>query len=282
MCLLPQILEGTTPTPHVQHTLLQHSRIHPSHGTLRHALIRNREPSGVGAHLSLRQRSGFQKGAAFAFRLFISPTLMTVNAATRGALLLAFATRAFATDGMGPIELYLRQFGVPQLPKLAVSYADQALHGEALHFYLIPSRTLLSRMPTVTWDGATTECAMLLFFDIDCGGRPANDTDAGSKGPYVHSLWINCKHGNAATCNAIKPYKAPGNSRPVPNRYTWMLLRHACGAILKLPTPRQLRGKLSFSTLLRENAGLTPVATNFMFVGGDPATPPPARASRRG
>ena len=53
----------------------------------------------------------------------------------------------------------------------------------------------------------------------------------------------------------------------------WLLLRHACNAGLHLPNRYQFgKDRLSVSKLLTDNvhADLSPLAYNFLLVGGDP------------
>jgi hypothetical protein len=85
----------------------------------------------------------------------------------------------------------------------------------------------------VTWDPSTTGRAALLFMDIDCGGRPATDSTAGSKGPLVHSFYEGCTAGSLASCSVVKKWLPPGNGRPVPNRYTFVLFQQGDVATLQ-------------------------------------------------
>ncbi|KAL1500677.1 hypothetical protein AB1Y20_013324 [Prymnesium parvum] len=179
------------------------------------------------------------------------------------------ATSAHGFTERDPVGVYLRQFGLLELPQLSVRYGDVLLDDDRRNFKL-PSR-LLQRMPTITWN-ASIDCAMLLFVDLDAGGRPESDLLAGSNGPFVHSLWTHCP-GSILGCRVVKRYLAPGTTAPRESRYVYLLFRHACDAELKLPQSFKWGTKFSIATLLAENknAGLSPVAYNYMLVSGAPA-----------
>jgi hypothetical protein len=169
---------------------------------------------------------------------------------------------------------YLRQFDrMADLPELSVHYGDTALHGQ--HFVNVrngrrPKNSLLARTPTVTWDTSSTHCGLLLFVDIDAGGGSVSNRSAGHNGPFVHALWTHCKEGfdAGANCRVAKKYQPPGNTDAIPNRYAYILFRHACSADLRIPTSfRYARDKLSFASLLEENPSLAPVSANFLYAG---------------
>ena len=186
------------------------------------------------------------------------------------ATLLACASSSANPSPMEQLDAYLNHHGIPSLPILSVRYNDTELHGQHLYNGVKgrPRNEMLKSMPTVTWD-ASIQCAMLLFVDIDAGGRPTNDSQAGPMGPYVHSLWTHCRGGTASECShTLKNYLPPGSMNARPNRYAYVLFSHPCAAEIKLPTRYKFgKDKLSFDRLLNENVGLSARAATFMNVG---------------
>lgn len=170
------------------------------------------------------------------------------------------------------LDAYLRQFsGFENLPVLSVRYRATTLHGQLFvnRPKAKPKNALLSQMPVITWSASSADdCGLLLFLDIDAGGK-RSDADAGRAGPYAHSIWTHCKNGSNAECRAHKKYLPPGNTDALPNRYAFLLLRHACSAELKLPTSFKFgRDRLNLSSLMSANPGAVPVSATYMRVGG--------------
>ena len=219
------------------------------------------------------------------------------------ALLVLISTSGFDALGGTPLQnvadVYLLQEGIrSNLPALSVQYGGVApgRRNATLSFWLPNDRDLLEQLPRISWSRrATGQCSMLLFVDLDAGGRKGRDTEPGNKGPFIHSLWTHCRRGTQPNskglqqlqeCREIKAYLPPGNMAPLPNRYLWLLFAHACDARLRLPRDFRWGTTLSFRQLLADNAGcaLLPVARSLMLVGGPSSATTKAqrrRAQRR-
>ena len=196
---------------------------------------------------------------------------------------------------MQPIDNYLSQFGVKNLPMLSVNYGMTALRGSATSLVNEHS-PFLKMQPNVTWPAAESPGgASLMFVDL---GPDTGTTKVQKKFfPFVHSLWTDCKPvgvSNAVgldSCQTIRPYLPPGNLDVKPNRYTWVLfasvesnlsalqivggpaLRFA-GQVLSSKKIISTFSGFSFSRLLRENVGLKAVRYNFMLIRGTGKKPP--------
>lgn len=131
-----------------------------------------------------------------------------------------------------PIDAYLKRFGMEKLKPLDVRFGeDLRLTGDSHIFNQNDADFKVwkqAKSPTVSWSLPAGTLAMVLFLDLDAGGRPATDDQAGRLGPYVHSLWADCDGDSLESCKqVVRPYKAPGNSAAAPNRYTYLLLQQA-------------------------------------------------------
>ena len=205
------------------------------------------------------------------------------NSESCGMTFLTLATLPALSANMSLVDIYLREQGVPSLPVLPVIYGDDVtLQGESSRFSQPPKNELLANAPRVQIP-PDVQCAVILFLDLDAGARPGRRfniySNTGRFGPFVHSLWSHCSGGEVPQVPTVsckrthKAYLPPGHTHNPPNRYMWLLLRHACNAGLHLPNRYQFgKDRLSVSKLLTDNvhADLSPLAYNFLLVGGDP------------
>ena len=190
-----------------------------------------------------------------------------------------------------PLDRYLSQFGIANLPPLSVEYSNGSstvsLHGNAtVIFNDAVSSAFLRSEPSVTWTSQSDSLFSLFFVDLG----PDTGTHEIAKAhwtprpffPFVHSLWTRCTSSLATCQQVVKPYLKPGNVLVVPNRYTWLLFQHASSSkelrlhgrpAFDLATNRRLlkaaSTAFSFARLLRENPGLRATAYNFMNVRGN-------------
>ncbi|KAL1507218.1 hypothetical protein AB1Y20_008068 [Prymnesium parvum] len=164
-------------------------------------------------------------------------------------------------DRMDMVEAYLCKFGIRRLPMLSVRFGDSEVHGEESQF-VRNEAPFLKNPPSIVWDVSLARRAALLFIDIDCGGRPMNNSESGVRGPLLHSLWEECGEGGLSGCTTVKKWLPPGNGRPISNRYTFVLFRQEA----KLHRP--VSNVINLGEFLHQNPGLKPVAWNFMLVGG--------------
>ena len=211
--------------------------------------------------------------------------------------ILAHGVAAHDQD-FAPLQTYLRQFRLGQLPRLDVSYANGTAGNVVLRgalTYLWTEEPLLQRPPRVTWPAASGKSFTLAFIDFgpDTGGEKTQSPFF----PFVHSLWTGCTSSLADCSLTVKPYLAPGNPYLKPNRYTYMLFRHqgtgdelrfVGGLAKRFASPgasRKLqvaaRG-FSISRLLEENKGLEAAAVTFAMVRGHKIAPSDRRGRRRG
>jgi len=169
-------------------------------------------------------------------------------------------------------------YGEAALPELKLSFDEGRveLHSGAR---LRTDDVFLADPPQVGWwhlasaTGLAPGSVYSLFF-IDYGPRaePAHDLWVGFR--FVHSLWTDCTGVELTSCEtAVTGWRRPGNTSPVPNRYTFLLVSH--------PTPLVLLGKplgayepstyltmmdYNLTALLEENPGLTPLGLTYMAV----------------
>ena len=190
------------------------------------------------------------------------------------SMLTSVVAASASHDRMDMIDAYLGQFGIRGLPPLSVKFGTRELHGEVSSYLKPDDDSWMNTMPDVSWRFPPGTKATVLFIDIDAGGRPASDTVAGAKGPYIHSLWTDCTAGtlSASSCREVKPYKAPGNIAAKKNRYTWVLFKQGKDdAVVDLKWPGMTRFGTHFdmAQFQKANPGFTAAATNFMQVGGN-------------
>ena len=182
-----------------------------------------------------------------------------------------------------PLDHYLAQFKLDNLPPLHVTYANGS-SPVTMQGALTEVRTgdvLLKLPPNITWR-AEQGCSYSVGF-IDFGPDMGGASTQTSFFPFVHSLWTQCTRALADCTTTVKPYLPPGNPFVRPNRYAFLLFRHRRGAAPLMlhggPAARLADRKLakhlrtactgfSIPGLLKENEGLEPVALNFALVHG--------------
>jgi len=181
------------------------------------------------------------------------------------APLIGTMTLISAEADFAVVDAYLKQFGVVPANILDVRFGDILLHGSSSQFNRSAAPFLRST-PSITWEGTGS----VIFLDLDCGGRPADDTHAGRIGPFVHSLWPDCQ-GSIEYCATVGVrYRPPGNTSPKPNRYTFLLIEHSSDRKLNwsLTTPGfRIGAGLDLAELLRINPAARLASYNFMLVG---------------
>ena len=203
---------------------------------------------------------------------------LTMTSRLLGSIALVACTAAAEPPyRFGPIDAYLQQFGMDKLKKLDMRFGDLVLDGDSRIYVQGEAgsdawkRPPGGSGPTITWSLPAGTSAMVAFLDLDAGGRPASDTDAGRLGPFVHSLWADCDGNSLTSCKkVVRPYRAPGNNAVAPNRYTYLLLRQDGPArIDEKAAGFRFGTRFSLARLKKDNPGLTPEAYNFMLVRGD-------------
>ena len=192
-----------------------------------------------------------------------------------------------------PIDRYLSQFGIAQLPLLRVAYTANS----SCHIQLAGASTIfvnnespwLKQQPTVSWRAraSTSSYATLAFIDLgpDMGGT----TTSKKFFPFIHSLWTSCKPKQPEQqtvsiddcTQVIKPYLAPGIETTYLNRYTWILFEHELAAspliyrgepasrlATQTPKPPARTFSVDFAAFLQENRGMRATQYTFSFVRG--------------
>ena len=186
-------------------------------------------------------------------------------------------------DIMRDVDVFLAPRGLPTgLPLLRVAYdgGTVLLRGSA-NPRNNSADAFLGKVPSVTWNAtriATT--AMVLFIDLDCGGRSRVDSEPGICGPVLHSMWSDCSGGDLNGCRIVVPYLPPGVSRGT-NRYVWLMLKQPA-PLARSSLPARPRSVASWDLVrfLKLNPKLQLSAYNLMHVSGF-GTPASKKKGRR-
>lgn len=112
------------------------------------------------------------------------------------------------------------------LPLLDVRYDNSRniIEGERSHF--VKGDDTIRRAPAITWDANAVPKGIVVFMDLDAGGRSSGDGRLpGPLGPALAGLWAGCAGGSLARCQVrIVPYTAPHPPRGT-HRFAFVLLR---------------------------------------------------------
>ena len=179
-------------------------------------------------------------------------------------------TAAYGMDSMRDVDVFFAPRGLPTgLPLLRVAYdGGRVLLRGGGNPRNNSADAFLGQVPSVTWDATRIATAMVVFIDLDCGGRRRVDSEPGSCGPALHSMWSDCSGGNLNGCRTVVPYRPPGVGRGT-NRYVWLMLEQPVPlARSSLPVRPRSVPSWDLVSFLKLNPKLQLSAYNLMHVTG--------------